>query len=139
MPKNRLVLISLVVVATALATFVLAPFVVSNGLRLWLHWQARRQELKIDIGKVAAPFLRPISIERLHVTSAPAAATKIELNAEHAVIHLGLAKVLAGRSDGILGLSIQTARAEVRRDYSENLRPAPYNWSALQKLLPANF
>jgi hypothetical protein len=139
MPKNRLLLISLAALIVALGTIVFAPFVVSNGVRLWLRWQAHRQQLKIELGKVAAPFLRPVSIERIRVTSAAGVATQIELNAERAVLHLSLAKILAGRGDGVRILSIQAARAEIRRDYSENVRAMPFNWTALQSLLPANF
>jgi hypothetical protein len=139
MPKNRLFLISLATLMVVLGTIVFAPFVVSNGLRLWLHWQARRQQLNIELGKISAPFLRPVSIERIRVTSKPGAATQIELTAEQTVIHPSLAKILAGRGDGIRTLSIKTARAEIRRDYSESARLARFNWTALQSLLPANF
>jgi len=117
MPKNRLLLISLAALIVALGTIVFAPFVVSNGVRLWLRWQAHRQQLKIELGKIAAPFLRPVSIERIRVTSEPGAATQIELNAELAILHLSLAKILAGRGDGVRTLSIKRARAAIRRDY----------------------
>src|SRR5438309_219117 len=139
MPKNRLLLISLATLMVVLATIVFAPFVVSNWLRVWLHWQAHRQHLTIELGKIAAPLLRPVSIERIRVKSENGAGTQIELNAERAILHLSLAKILAGRGNGVRTLSIQTARAEVRRDYSESVRPAGFNWTALQSLLPANF
>ena len=135
MPKNRLLLVSLIILMVALGTVVFAPFVVSNGLRLWLHWQAHRQHLKIEVGKIAAPFLRPVSIERIRVTSEKGAATQIELTAEHTILHFSL----AGRGDGVRTLSIQTARAEIRPDYSESVKPARFNWTALQAMLPANF
>lgn len=135
MPKNRLLLISLVILMVALATIVFAPFVVSNGLRLWLHWQAHRQQVKIEVGKIAAPFLRPVSIERIRITSEKGAATQIELTAEHTILHFSL----AGRSGWVRTLSIQSARAEIRRDYSESVKPARFNWTALQAMLPANF
>jgi hypothetical protein len=139
MPKNRLLLISLAILMVALGTVVLTPFVVSNGLRLWLRWQAHRQQLKIEVGKIAAPFLRPVSIERIRVTSEKGAAPQIEFNAERAVLHFSPAKILAGRGDGVRTLSIQTVRAEIRRDYSESAKPARFNWTGLQALLPANF
>jgi hypothetical protein len=137
MPKNRLILISLTLVAVALGAIVFAPLVVSNGLRLWLHWQAHRQKLTIEIGKISSPFLRPVSIERIRVTGEKGAATGIELNAERAILHLRLAGIFAGR-DSIHGLSIQSVRLEIRRDFAET-RPAGFNWGALQSLLPANF
>src|SRR6266480_1554854 len=133
MPKNRLLLVSLTILMVALGTVVFAPFVVSNGLRLWLHWQAHRQHLKIEVAKIAAPFLRPVSIERIRVTSEKGAATQIELTAEHTILHFSLA------GHGVRMLSIQTARAEVRPDYSASVKPARFNWTALQAMLPANF
>src|SRR5438270_2901677 len=139
MPKNRLLLISLATLIVLLGTIVFAPFVVSNGLRLWLHWQAHRQQLKIELGKISAPLLRPVSIVRIRVTSKPGAATQIELNAEQTILHPSLAKILTGRGDGVRTLSIQRARAEIRRDYSQSVRPAHFNWTALQTLLPVNF
>src|SRR5258708_33000114 len=139
MRKNRLILISLATVMVALGTIVFAPFVVSNGLRIWLHWQAHRQELKIDIGKISAPFLRPVSVERIRVTSKPGSATQIELNAEQTILRFSLFTVLNWPGDGVRALSIKTARAEIRRDYSESVRPGRFNWAALQSILPASF
>jgi len=138
MSKNRLALIVLAIVMLALGGIVFAPAIVANGLRLWLQWQAGRQQLNIDIGKIDAPFLRPVSIDRIRVTNQKGAATEIDLNAEHAIFHLRLAKMFAGRGDGIHALSIPTARAEIRRDFAETRR-ARFNWAALQSILPANF
>ena len=135
MPKNRLLLVSLTILMVVLGTIVFTPFVVSNGLRLWLHWQAHRQHLKIEIRKIAAPFLRPVSIERIRVTSEKGAATQIEFTAEHTILHFSL----IGRGDRVRTYSIQTARAEIRRDYSESVKPAHFDWTALQAMLPANF
>jgi len=139
MLKNRLLLISLATFTVVLGTIIFAPFVASNGLRLWLGWQAHRQQLTIELGKISAPFLRPVSIERIRVTSKPGAATQIELNAEQTIVHPSLAKILTGRGDGVRTLSIKTARAKIRRDYSESARPVRFNWTPLQSLLPANF
>src|SRR5438132_9258558 len=138
MPKNRVVLILLASLLVALAIIVFAPFVVSNGLRFWLHWQAHREQLKIELGKISAPFLRPVSIERVRVTSEKGAVTQVELTAERATLHLHLARMLRGRDDGVHAISIQNVRAEIRRDFTET-RSAGFNWGALQSLLPTNF
>ncbi|HVI81595.1 MAG TPA: hypothetical protein VM717_02535 [Chthoniobacterales bacterium] len=140
MRKNRLLLMmSFAALMVALGTVVFAPFVASNGLRIWLHWQAHRQQLKIELGKTSAPLLRPVSIERIHVTSEPGSATRIDFTGEQAQFHLRLIRIVSGKGDGIRTLSINTARVEIRRDYSESARPARFNWGALQSLLPANF
>ena len=139
MRKNRVILIALTTVMVALGTVVFAPLIVSSWLRIWLHWQARRQHLKIEYGKISAPFLRPISIDHIRVTSEPGAATQMELNADQTTLYLSLIKVVAGRSEGVRSLSIKSAHSEIRRDYSGNPRSAPFDWGALQSLLPANF
>ena len=138
MPRNRLLLIAVLVLA-ALAGIALSPALVTGALRSWLYWQARRQHLKLELGKMDAPLLRPISIERLRITNEAAVATQIELTAEHATLRLKLAKIIGGKFDGVHGLLIENARLEIRRDFTGGKQPLNFNWRALQALLPANF
>ncbi|HJT45573.1 MAG TPA: hypothetical protein VJ721_04800 [Chthoniobacterales bacterium] len=138
MPRKRLLLIAVLVLA-ALAGIALSPVLVTAALRSWLYWQARRQHLKLELGKMDAPLLRPVSIERLRITNEAAVATQIELTVEHATLRLKLAKIIGGKFDGVHGLTIENARLEVRRDFSGAKRPLDFNWGALQALLPANF
>src|SRR5437764_9542602 len=137
MPRKRLLLIAIIVLA-ALAGVALSPALTTGAIRGWLYWQARRQHLKIEIGKIQAPLLRPVSIGHLRVTNEAAVATKIDFNAEHVMLHLKLARLIPGKSEGVHTLSIQNVRAEVRRDVSGGQRPLDFNWRALQALLPAN-
>src|SRR2546421_160538 len=139
MRKNRLLLISLATLMVVLGTIVFAPFVVSNGLRIWLPGQAHHQQQKIELTKIKAPFLRPISTEHIRVKSDPGLATQIEFTAEKTILHLSLAKNLIGRDNGVRTLSVQNARAEIRHDFAQTSKPARFNWTALQSLLPANF
>lgn len=138
MPRTRLLLIAIIVLA-ALAGIALAPALTAAAVRSWLYWQARRQHLKIEVGKIDVPFLRPVSIDRIRITNEPAVATQIELNAEHAALHLKLARIIASKSEGVHTLTVQNAHLEVRRDFSGGKRPLDFNWRALQRLLPANF
>src|SRR5437868_9890297 len=138
MPRKRLLLIAFIVLAT-LAGIALSPVVVASATRGWLMWQAHRQHLKIELANLNAPLLRPVSIGRLHITNAPGGSTKIDLTAENATLRLSVARILSGKSDSVRGLSIQSARVEVRRDFSGPNRPVDFNWRALQALLPSNF
>src|SRR6202011_5357671 len=138
MPRKRLLLIAFVVLA-ALVGLALSPVIIASALRGWLHWQAHRQHLKLELGKIEAPFLRPVSIERIRITNEAGVSTQIELNAEHAILRLNLARIVAAKANGVHGLSIQNARAEIRRDFAGGKRPLDFNWRALQALLPANF
>ena len=138
MPRKRLLLIAIMVLA-ALAGVALSPALTAGALRGWLYWQAHRQHLKIEIGKIDAPLLRPVAIDRIRITNELAVATQIDLSVEHVTLHLKLARVIAGKTDGVHALSIQNAHAEVRRDFSDGKHPIEFNWRALQALLPANF
>ena len=138
MPRKRLLLIVFVVLAM-LAGIALSPVIVASATRGWLHWQAQRQHLKIELGKLSAPLLQPVSIGRVHITNEAGVSTQIDVTAEHAVLRLNVARIVAGKAYGIHGLSIQNARVEVRRDFSGGKRALGFNWRALQRLLPENF
>src|SRR5262245_58596638 len=138
MPRKRLLLIAFLVLA-ALAGLALSPVIIASALRGWLHWQAHRQHLKIELGKINAPFLRPVSIERIRITNATGVSTQIELNVDRAILRLNLARIVTAKPNGVTGFSIQNARAEIRRDFAGGKRPLDFNWRALQTLLPANF
>lgn len=138
MSRTRLLLLAFVLLA-ALAGIALSPVLIASALRGWLHWQAHRQHLKIELAKIKAPFLRPVFIERIRVTNDSSVSTQIELIAEHVVLRLNLARLIAAKTNGVSGLSIENTHAEIRRDFSGSKRPLDFNWRALQALLPANF
>ena len=75
--KNRLFLISLLVVLITLLVITFAPFAVSNGLRLWVWWKSRQEGLIASIDKIDAPFLHSVVIRNLHVKSVRADALQI--------------------------------------------------------------
>ncbi len=138
MSRTRLLLLAFVLLA-ALASIALSPVLIASAFRGWLHWQAHRQHLKIELGKIKAPFLRPVSIERIRVTNETGVSTQIELTAEHVVLRLNLARLIAAKTNGVHGLTIENTHAEIRRDFSGSKRPLDFNWRALQALLPTNF
>src|SRR5713226_1004924 len=140
MPKNRLLLIGLLFVLVGLSTIFLAPFFVSSGLRLWLRWQAHHQGLSVELGKIDAPFLRPITIERIHIANPHGSKLDADLSVDHAIVDLSLAKILTGaRGPAVRSLSIETVRAEMHRTFSGQATASRVDWSTWQKLLPENF
>ena len=140
MPKNRLLLIGLLIILIGLATVFLSPFFVSGGLRFWLRWQAHRQGLSIDLGKIDAPFLRPITIEHLHIANPHGSKLEADLSIERATVDLNLAKILTGAGGrAVRALSIETVRAEMHRTFSGQAKASRVGWSTWQELLPENF
>lgn len=121
-------------------TVCLAPLVVATGLRLWLGRVARQQALRIEIGKIEAPFLRPVVIHDLHVTNDPAAPFRLEANATRAEFDLNL-RALLGRSNGRLlrSFSIDGITADFRKLASEIGTAQPSPWQTLETLLADDF
>src|SRR5947208_16446423 len=95
--KNRLFLISLLVVLITLLVITFAPFAVSNGLRLWVWWQSRQEGLIASIDKIDAPFLHSVVIRTLHVKSVRADASHIDLTATHVHLDLNFTRILLRR------------------------------------------
>jgi hypothetical protein len=137
--KKRFFLGTLLILLAALLAILLAPFAVSRGLRMWISWHARQQNLTVKIDKIDAPLLRPVVIRGIHVTSAPANAFRIDLSATQATIDLNLtAIVLRMRERAIRTLSVEGLRAEMRRNHPGKPMSAS-GWNALQKSLPGKF
>ena len=142
MRRNRLLLLACfsILLVAALA-ILLAPLSVSGGLRLWVWWQARQKGLLIHLGKIDAPFLRPVAIRNVRISDAKSSPPHLEINAEHAIIDLDLATILIGvRGRPIRSLSIETLQLRINRNFSPaQARKSQPAWATLEKLLPNNF
>src|ERR1700730_15917419 len=92
--KNRLLLAGLLIFLTGLVAIWFAPFAVSHSLRLWIWWKAREQKLTVKIDQINAPFLRPVVMHGLRMTSAPDAAFHIDVSAAQATVNLNLKAIL---------------------------------------------
>jgi hypothetical protein len=135
--RNRLLLIILAIVVVALATILLAPIAVSNGIRLWVWWLARQEGFIATIDKIDAPFLRPVVIRELHLKTLRDDAIRVDvtvidarvvLNLKHVLLHLG------GRD--IRSISARELRAEVHRTNPNVRALSERGWATLHRLLP---
>jgi hypothetical protein len=142
MRRNRLLLLVFIsILLVAALSILLAPLSVSSGLRLWAWWQARQQGLLIQLGKIDAPFLRPVTIRDVRISDTKSSPVHLEINGEHAVIDLDLPRILMGaRGRAIRSLSVETLQLRINRNFSpaEPRKSLPA-WATLQQLLPNNF
>jgi hypothetical protein len=140
MSRHRILFVVSSICLIAAIAILFAPFFVANGFRWWLKWQAHRQGLTVQIEKIDAPFLRPLSIQRLHITNADRASVRLDISVERLVVDLNLTGTIT-RSRGrfIHLLSAESARAEVRRDFSNKAIASRLDWVTVQRLLPASF
>ena len=137
--KKRILLGSLIVFLAVLLAICFSPLIVSNALRLWISWKARQAKLRVTIERIEAPFLRPVLMRGLRVTSAPDSAFRIDLAVSRASLELNLRSVLLGM-DGraVKNLDVAGVRAEVRRDHP-GAAISEAGWNTFQRLLPNNF
>ncbi|MGH8099743.1 MAG: hypothetical protein ACREIW_00495, partial [Chthoniobacterales bacterium] len=134
--RKRLVSISLALLVAAVIALLITPFAVARGLRLWLLWNARQQNLIVRIGKIDAPLFRPVVLRGIHITSAPANPVTVKVDANQATLSLNLkAIVLRQRERAVSSLVIDTLQAETRRPVGGKFLSGS-GWSALQEILP---
>jgi hypothetical protein len=135
--KNRMFLIILVIAVVAVSAILLAPIAVSNGVRLWVWWFARREGFVATIDGVDAPFLRPIVIRQLHLKSLRDNALRIDVTVIDARVVLNLKHIflhLSGRD--IRNISIREFHAELHRKNSNVRALSERGWGTLHRLLP---
>jgi len=105
--KTRFLFASLLILLTVLLGIWLTPFAVSNGVRFWLWRKARQEGLVVKFDKIDAPFLRPVVISGLRVTSTRENAFSIDLTATEASVDLNLKRILLhARGRAVHNLSI---------------------------------
>ena len=125
-----------VVILAAVAVIFITPFAVAQGVRLWLSWQAREQNLILKIDKISAPLLRPVVIQGIQITSGSANAFNLDIKATQATLNLNLGNIIRrGSGRAIRMLSIEGLQAETHRNRSGSFLSAS-GWMALQKILP---
>ena len=137
MTLKRFPLIVLLVLLAGVLTIALAPFTVSNGLRLWVWWKSRQAGLTISIDKIDAPFLEPVVIRSLHVKNARSGPMHIDLAATQAQLDLNFARILLRRpGHAIRNLSVDDLHGEIHRENPNVREITKSGWGTLQRLLP---
>jgi hypothetical protein len=136
---NRLLLITLLVLLAIVLAIALAPFVVSNGVRLWIGWFARQEGFVVSIDRIEAPFLRPIVIRQLHLKSARDDALRVDVTAIDANLSLNLKHILLHvRGHDIRNVSVREFHAEMHRTNPNVQALSERGWATLHRLLPEN-
>jgi hypothetical protein len=137
--KNPIFLFFAIIVLAAIAVIVLAPFGVSNGVRLWIWWFARQEGFVATVDHIEAPFLRPIAIRQLQLKSARDDALRIDVTATDLRITLNLKHILLHTSGrDVRNVSVRELRAELHRTNPNAQALTERGWATLHRLLPEN-
>jgi hypothetical protein len=137
--RKRLLLLSLGVLILGALDALLAPFFIPPLLRFWLEQSAKEQGLRIEIGRIEAPFLQPVTIDKLRIVSPPGAARELSLEAQLIVTELNFrGQIFSRPSAFIRGLKIGrlegSAHLAGRRSGAKK-----FDWRLLARCLPDNF
>ncbi len=138
--RNRFVISILLLLIIVVLTIALAPFAVSNGVRIWVWWFARQEGFAASIDKLEAPFLRPLVIGQLHLKSIHDGALLLDVTATDVRFTLDLKHILLHlRGHDIRNLSIRELHAELHRSNPKMRALSEKGWATLHRLLPENF
>jgi hypothetical protein len=138
--KRLLMLSGGALIITAILTIFLAPFAVASGLRLWMAHIARQERLEIQLGEIEAPFLRPVVVHNLRISSDSTAPFRIEATTPRLEFALNLAAVFtASRGRVLRTLSADAITVDVRRNLRATAPSQRFAWHVLEDLLADNF
>src|SRR5439155_5207432 len=137
--KKRLLTLILILLVALIVDALLAPLVVSHGLRLWIWWEARAHGFKADVGKIEAPFLRPATIHNIHITPSQSRAYDLNLSAPRITLDFNfLGRFLSKRARFIRGIELPDLHGSIRKNHRSNPVLRPFDWKTFHELLPDN-
>src|SRR5437762_12235420 len=135
--KSRCLLASLFLPLAALLALWFTPFAVSHGVRWWIWWRARQEGFIVNIDKIDAPFLRPVTIRQLRLRNAHDDTLRIDLTITDATFELNFKHILLHtRGRAIRNLSIRELRGELRRSNPTVRAMTRRGWATLHGMLP---
>ena len=137
--RKRLVFFFLILLLAGVLDALLAPFVVSRGLRLWIVRAAKEHGMSADFEGIDAPFLRPVTIRNLSVVPGQGAGPDLSLRAARVIVDLNLRGWLFGEDTSLLR-SVQVDRSSGHLHLPGQTRvAADLDWRLWTRLLPDNF
>src|SRR5207237_7421120 len=114
MPARRKMLLALsfVLLALLLASL-LAPPIMERSIPIWLRFEAARSGLAVNFSDIHAPFLRPIKIRNLQITSAGVGGVHFEFTAPTVEAGLGLSAIFGTKNKSHPLRSIRVKHARI--------------------------
>src|SRR2546423_3089152 len=140
MRARRLLLIfaAALLVAVLLAVC-FAPLIVAAGLRLWAQRTAHREGLRLELGEIEAPFLRPVIVRNLRVRSNSGSLFQIDCTAPRVELDLNLSGIFGGLKRPLRDLEVDGLTLVIRRDQAATGTARLAQWSTLKNLLADHF
>ncbi len=136
---RRLLLFLLFLALLAGVLFALSPYLIGAGLRLYAGYQSRHQGLRIQLGRISAPYFRPVEIENIRIRSEQACTYEVDFTIERAQFSLDWLAFFRKRGEQPLQyLTLLKPGGEIRRRAGVGER-CQFDWEMIHSLLPAGF
>ena len=138
--RRSLFIFCAAILAAGVLFVALAPFAVSTGLPLWVTRVARQDGLNIECGKIEAPFLRPVIVHDLKITSSPGTPFHVLGGASRVELDLNLpALFFPSRGRVLRSLNAEKIAVDIRRDVQTSAASRPFRWTLANNFLAVNF
>ncbi|PYI89169.1 MAG: hypothetical protein DMF03_08440 [Verrucomicrobia bacterium] len=136
--KKLLLALSFVLLALSLASLLVPP-IMERSIPIWLRFEAARSGLAISFSDIHAPFLRPLEIRNLQITTAGVGGVHFEFTAPRVEAGLGFAAIFGtkDKSHPLRSIRVKHARIFLRSRAARSTQGI--QWATLAALLPARF
>ncbi len=138
--KTRLLLAGALALLLAVAVPCSAPILVATIVRIWVWQNARQQNLSIEIRKIDAPFLRPVILHDVQLSSRKDALYDFGLISPRVLLDLNCARIFhLGRARILRSLTVDNPHlTAIRTEHAPSSNGAP-DWNMFRDLLADNW
>src|SRR3954470_10283824 len=114
--KRLLLIFAAALLIVILLAVCFAPLLVAGGLRMWTQRAAHREGLRLELGEIEAPFLRPVIVRNLRVRSDPGLPFQIDCTAPRVELGLNLSGIFSGAKRPLRDLQVDDLNLAIRRN-----------------------
>ncbi|MEY2563691.1 MAG: hypothetical protein QOH88_1884 [Verrucomicrobiota bacterium] len=140
MPRKKIFILLASLLGTLVLLLCLAPLLVAGGLRLWAARVGQREGLSIELGKITAPLLRPVVIEKIRVVSQPNAPFGVAMESGRVELDLNLAALFSNTRGRLLhSLTVDALSVDLREKSPAPASSARFAWRFAADLLADSF
>src|ERR1043166_1162271 len=137
--KRLLLIFASALLIVILLTICFAPLIIAGGLQVWAQRAAHRGGLRLELGEIEAPFLRPVVVRNLRVRSEPGQPFQIDCTARRVELGLNLSSIFSGSKRPLRDLEVDGLTLVIRRDATATATARHASWSLLENLLADHF
>jgi hypothetical protein len=116
MRLKRTLIFALAGLLAAALIILLTPLIMASGLRFWAQRVANREGLQLQIERIDAPLLGPVTVENLRIEGVPGHPFQVNCTARHLEFDLSLEGILTGSRRPLRGFNIDGLTVDIRRN-----------------------